>query len=140
MTIKISSVIEIKSENPRESNYQGTVLATFKARDAAPDSKDLRDYGVRINNTKTGEIEIVDGERILKVIKEGIDITLLKKGAILEVKKSQDSKSYIATVLDVSYDDPSYDNPNEYQIRIKNNRTEKIENIRLFDIIKIISP
>jgi len=69
MKISINSVIEIKSEDPRESNYTGTVTATFKARDAAPDSKDLRDYGVRIKNTKTGKTEIVDGERILRVIR-----------------------------------------------------------------------
>ena len=69
MKVKINSVIEIKSENLRESNYTGTVIACFMARDAEPDSRDPRDYGVRIINTKTGKTEIVDGERILKVIR-----------------------------------------------------------------------
>jgi len=69
MKIKINSVIEIKSENLRESNYTGTVITKFRARDAAPNSNDPRDYGVRIINTKTGKTEIVDGERILKVIR-----------------------------------------------------------------------
>ena len=69
MKIEINSVIEIKSENLREPNYQGIVITLFRARDASPDSKDLRDYGVRIKNTKTGKTEIVDGERILRVIR-----------------------------------------------------------------------
>ena len=126
MIINEGAKLEVTCNNRRVT---GTLVKIYQNTDGS------EDYMIDIIDERNDEVLFLPINNIIRVIKEGIDITRIKKGSILEVKKSQDSKSYTATVLDVSYD-----NPNEYHIRIKNNRTEKIENIRLLDIIKIISP
>jgi len=126
MIINEGAKLEVTCNNRRVT---GTLVKIYQNTDGS------EDYMIDIIDERNGEVLFLPINNIIRVIKEGIDITRIKKGSILEVKKSQDSKSYTATVLDVSYD-----NPNEYHIRIKNNRTEKIENIRLLDIIKLISP
>jgi len=69
MKIQKGSIIEVKGESARESNYIGTIVLIYRANDAAAGSKNPNDYVLEVKNNKTGEIKNVSGPRVLKAIR-----------------------------------------------------------------------
>ena len=67
MEIKIGSLIKVKSESQRESDFTGTVMTIYRANDAPDGSTDARDYVLEVKKYKTGEILNVSGPRVIKV-------------------------------------------------------------------------
>ena len=127
------TVLEFDRESIFKDKWIGTITGYYFATDAQDDSMDPYDHLLKVRNNKTGETRTIHPNKITRIIKNAIIISELKKGNILEIKKLNETKSYIGTVLDITCD-----NSGVYHARLKNNKTEKIEIVKQIDIVKII--
>jgi len=132
-SFSLGTVYEFERDSIFKDKWIGTIIGYYFATDAQEDSMDPYDHLLKVKNNKTGEIRTIHPDKITRIIKNAIGIKHLKKGDILEVKKTNETKSYIGTVLDILYNESG-----KYTVRIKNNRTEKIEMINQIDIVKKI--
>jgi len=133
ITLAPGTVLEFERESIYKERWIGTIIGYYFANDAAEDSMDPYDHLLEVRENKTGKRRTIHPDKIVRLIRNAVSIKKLKKGNILEIKKLNEEKSFLATVLDLTSDSSG-----SSCVRVKINKSDKIEIIKREEIVKVI--